>query len=155
MGAGKARRISDGVRSTMLAMAIYSIVVGILVVLLLRPMLSLFFDASVNLDDMMPWAKTYIYQCAIFYIPLSYIFIFRNTMQGCGYGVMPMLGGVVELVCRVAVALIAMRCMNYPLAAFCDPAAWLGAAIFTGVAYIFVIKKVYITLGKTWTLRRR
>ncbi|MCI7328962.1 MAG: MATE family efflux transporter [Lachnospiraceae bacterium] len=155
MGAGKARRISDGVRSTMLAMAIYSIVVGILVVLLLRPMLSLFFDASVNLDDMMPWAKTYIYQCAIFYIPLSYIFIFRNTMQGCGYGVMPMLGGVVELVCRVAVALIAMRCMNYPLAAFCDPAAWLGAAIFTGVAYIFVIKKVYITLGETWTLRRR
>ena len=31
---------------------------------------------------MMPWAKTYSYMCALFYVPLCTIFIFRNAMQG-------------------------------------------------------------------------
>ena len=68
---------------------------------------------------MMPWARTYITICTLFYIPLSTIFIFRNTMQGCGYGFLPMMGGVVELVARMLVAMIAMRvtAMHFPASA--------------------------------------
>lgn len=78
--------------------------------------------------------------CVLFYVPLSYIFIFRNAMQGCGYGFLPMMGGVVELLARLGAAMLSMHVMSYALAVFCDPAAWLSAGIFTGVAYLFVMK---------------
>ena len=63
-------------------------------------------------------------------------------MQGCGYGVLPMLGGVVELAARSLTAVLAIRLFSYPIACACDPAAWLSAALFTGISYIFVMKKV-------------
>jgi putative MATE family efflux protein len=152
MGAGYADRISKGVRSSVITMTVYSILSGIAVVWLLKPLMGIFFSGNVDMASMMPYAKIYIVQCALFYIPLSYIFIFRNTMQGCGYGLLPMLGGVVEMICRVSVAVLSMHLMSYRLAAFCDPAAWIGAGLFTGVSYIFVMKKVYRTLsGKNKT----
>ena len=94
------------------------------------------------MNTVLPWAKTYIYLSVIFYIPLSTIFVFRNTMQGCGYGFLPMMGGVAELIARMVVALISMALTSYPLACFCDPAAWVAAAVFTGVSYIFVMKDI-------------
>ena len=91
---------------------------------------------------MIPWARAYIYLCAVFYIPLTMIFIFRNTMQGCGYGLLPMLGGVVELFARLATAAIAIHFHSFLLSCACDPAAWVSAGLFTGISYLFVIKKV-------------
>lgn len=72
-------------------------------------------------------------------------------MQGCGHGFLPMMGGVVELFARLITALVAMHAMSYPLAVFCDPAAWLSAAIFTGVAYLFVMKQVKVELRNRMT----
>ena len=68
--------------------------------LLLKPALGLFFTGDVDMNTVLPWAKTYIYLSVIFYIPLSTIFVFRNTMQGCGYGFLPMMGGVVGADCQ-------------------------------------------------------
>jgi uncharacterized membrane protein len=53
-----------------------------------------------------------------------------------------MMGGVVEFFARLIVALIAMHIMSFPLAVFCDPAAWIAAGTFTAVSYTFVIKRV-------------
>jgi len=113
--------------------------------------MGLFFAEGSNFEVMFPWALTYIRITVMFYIPLSYIFIFRNTMQGCGHGFLPMMGGVVELFARLITALVAMHAMSYPLAVFCDPAAWLSAAIFTGVAYLFVMKQVKVELRNRMT----
>ena len=96
---------------------------------------------------MMPWARTYTTICTLFYVPLCTIFIFRNTMQGCGYGFLPMMGGVVELAARLIVAVIAMDIHSYWLACACDPAAWVGAGLFTGISYLYVIKKIEKSLG--------
>ena len=109
---------------------------------LLRPCLGLFFTGDVDISAMMPWAETYCYMTALFFLPLCTIFIFRNIMQGCGYGFLPMMGGVSELIARLIVSLAAMKLLSYPLACFADPAAWIAAAVFTGVSYLFVIKKI-------------
>mgnify|MGYP000820264544 CR=1 FL=1 len=86
----------------------------------------------------------YLYKIcpAVFFLPLCTIFIFRNIMQGCGYGFLPMMGGVSELIARLIVSMAAMKLLSYPLACFADPAAWIAAAVFTGVSYLFVIKKI-------------
>ena len=77
---------------------------------------------------MMPWAETYCYMTAMFFLPLCTIFIFRNIMQGCGYGFLPMMGGVSELIARLIVSMAAMKLLSYPLACFADPAAWIRSS---------------------------
>ena len=113
-GKGDLARIRKGVRASLSASAVYAVAVALLVWILLKPCLGLFFTADVDLSVMMPWAETYIHICAIFYIPLSTIFVFRNTMQGCGYGFLPMMGGVSELAARMIVAFMAMSTVELP-----------------------------------------
>ncbi len=148
-GKGDVERIHKGVRSAVITMTVYALVAAVVVMVLLRPLLGIFFEAGTDLSAMMPYARTYALYCVIFYIPLGYIFIFRNAMQGCGYGFLPMMGGIVELFCRLIMAVLAMRLMSYNLAAFCDPFAWLGAGIFTTIAFQSVMKRVEKTLR--WT----
>lgn len=139
-GKGDLVRIRSGVRAALLAETVYSLAAAAAVCLLLKPSLGLFFSGETDLESMMPWARTYITMCAVFFIPLSTIFIFRNIMQGCGCGFLPMMGGVVELGARLLAAAASMKLLSYPLACACDPAAWLSAGLFTGIAYLHVMK---------------
>ena len=141
-GKGDIKRIRQGVKAALGASVVYALAAAVLVCILLRSALGLFFTGDVDMNSMLPWAKTYIYMSVIFYIPLSSIFVFRNTMQGCGYGFLPMMGGVAELIARLVMAMISRAVGRYALACFCDPAAWIAAAIFTGVSYIFVMKDI-------------
>lgn len=141
-GARKVSRIRQGVRYALMINVIYSIAAGLLVYLGLPFFMKLFFNEQTDMTEIMKYARQYIAVCVSFYIPLSVIFTFRNTMQGCGYGFLPMMGGVVELFARLACAMLAMRTFSYILACFCDPAAWLAAGIFTMVSYLIVIRKI-------------
>ena len=141
-GKGDIKRIRQGVKAALEASVVYALAAAVLVCILLKPALGLFFTGNVDMNSMLPWAKTYIYMSVIFYIPLSSIFVFRNTMQGCGYGFLPMMGGVSELIARLVMAMISMAVGSYALACFCDPAAWVTAAVFTGVSYLFVMKDI-------------
>ena len=141
-GAGKFDRIRKGVRASLILYVVYSIGVGIIAYVGLPVFMQLFFNSEANMEAMMEYARTYMGISVLFYVPLSVIFNFRNTMQGCGYGFLPMMGGVVELIARLIFAFVAMRTMSYVLACLCDPAAWLAAGVFTGVSYLFVIKKI-------------
>lgn len=141
-GKGDIGRIRHGVRLVLGTGVVYSVLCSVIVCLALPYALRLFFSGDVDITEMLPWAKTYIYLCAVFYIPLGMIFIFRNTMQGCGYGFLPMLGGVVELAARLVTAAVAIRLLSFPLACACDPAAWLSAGLFTLISYVHIMKKV-------------
>ena len=141
-GCGDVKRIKAGVKAALLAEFVYSVTVALLMCALLRPCLGLFFTGDVDISAMMPWAETYCYMTAMFFLPLCTIFIFRNIMQGCGYGFLPMMGGVSELIARLLVSMAAIQLLSYPLACFADPAAWIAAALFTGISYLFVIKKI-------------
>ena len=141
-GNGDYIRIKKGVRASMLANTVYATVAAVAANLLLSSTLSIFFSGSTPIAELLPWARIYIQISTIFYIPLSFIFIFRNTMQGCGYGFLPMMGGVVELFARMIAAIIAIKINSYTLAVACDPIAWIAAAIFTFVGYLYVISDV-------------
>lgn len=141
-GAGRVDRIHQGVRAAMKTNVVYSLVTGGIALGLLQPMMHLFFTGDTDFAAMMPYAWPYVIACVVCFIPLGMIFIFRNTMQGCGFGLMPMMGGVVELFCRLSFALTSIYTGIYLLTAFSDAFAWVGAGIFTWIAYMFLIKKV-------------
>ena len=74
----------------------------ILVIHLFGDMLiHIFIDASET--EVMSAARTYFRAVAWCYPFLGSIFLYRNALQGLGYGLMPMMGGVFELIARAAI----------------------------------------------------
>ena len=140
-GKGDYRRIREGVRAALIAEITYGILAALCMCGILEPALRLFFSADADLLEMFPWAWTYTKICTAFFIPLSTIFVFRNIMQGCGYGFLPMAGGIVEMAARLLMAFAAMEVKNYAAACFCHPVAWTSAAVFLGVAYLRVMRR--------------
>ena len=135
-------RIRQGVQTAVRIEIIYSAAAGIISVALLPLFMRLFFSAGTDFSALMPWAMTYTIECAVFFIPLSMIFIFRNAMQGCSYSFLPLMGGVVEMAARVLCALAGIYFHSYLLSAGCDGAAWLTAGLFTLFAYRYMMRQL-------------
>ncbi len=133
-------RIRKGVRIANIMSAIYAVVVYFVVCAILPYAIRLFITEDI--DMVYGYAKIYIELCGLFFIPLGMIFIYRNTMQGCGYAFLPMMGGVVELVVRSVVAFVAARMLSYVGVCIANAGAWLGAGIFLWICYAFVLKKM-------------
>lgn len=133
-------RIQSGTRSAMLISGIYAVAIGGIAVLALPLLIQLFFESGADLTTMMPYARTYMYLCASFYIPLAMIFVYRNAIQGCGYGAPSMILGFAELVARLVMAFISMKVGSYLLAVACDPAAWLVAGILAYIIFRVILK---------------
>lgn len=133
-------RLKEGIKSALLIQAVYSAIFGVLYCVLLPCLLPVFFTAGTDLKELLPYAWTYAWQCAVMFFPLSCIFIFRNTMQGCGYALLPTCCGIVEFFSRLGAALLSMKLHSFALAAGCDPIAWLCGSIFGLAAWLWVIK---------------
>lgn len=134
-------RVHQGTKDALKISLVYSLAVGVAGVLLLPILMQLFFDTGVDIAPYLPWAKPYFYMCVVNYLPLSMIFIYRNTLQGCGYGMTAMTLGIMELFARLTTAGLSMALHSYYLAAAADPAAWLTAGIFALCLYLHIRRK--------------
>ena len=141
-GSKNIERVRQGVRTAVRIEIIYSAAAGIAAVVLLPWFLRLFFSGSAGIGDLMPWAMIYTVESALFFIPLSLIFIFRNAMQGCSYSFRPRMGGVVEMAARTLCALAGIRLHSYLLSAGCDAAAWITAGTFLLLSYRYMLMKL-------------
>ncbi len=133
-------RIKKGGQAAAVIMVIYSLIAAVFLYVTLPVLMQFFFASDVDVAGMLGWARTYTNISIIMYIPLSFIFIFRNAMQGCGYALLPTIGGVVELLSRLIVALIGMRTHSYAISVACDPAAWLFTGIYAVIAFAWVVR---------------
>lgn len=141
-GYGDINRVEQGTRDAMKFVAAYSVIAAGIAIIGFRPLIQLFFNADVDLATIYPWARIYVYECITCYIPLGMIFVYRNTMQGCGYSLQAMTLGIVELIARTIAAMLAIVLHFYPLASGADPFAWLTAGIFAWFMYRHVLKKI-------------
>lgn len=139
-GVNDLNRIKSGVKVANVMSAVYAIVVYGVVYMILPYVIRLF--VTEDIDVVLGYAETYIIICGAFFIPLGMIFIFRNALQGCGFGFIPMMGGVVELVSRCVAAFVAARLLSYEGVCFANASAWLTAGIFLWLAYRVLMKKM-------------
>ena len=133
-------RIRKGVKAANIMSGVYAVLVYGLVYIALPYIVPLFISEQIEM--VCGYARTYITICGMFFIPLGMIFIFRNALQGCGFGFMPMMGGVVELLSRGIMAFAAAHLMSYVGVCFANASAWLTAGIFLWIAYHFLMKKM-------------
>ena len=139
-GINDLNRIQKGVKVANIMSGIYAVIIFGVVYQILPYAIRLFITEDIEL--VYGYAKTYIIICGVFFIPLGMIFIFRNALQGCGFGFMPMMGGVVELVSRCVAAFVAAKLLSYEGVCLANASAWLTAGIFLWIAYRVLMKKM-------------
>ncbi len=84
--------------------------------------------------------EIYLWCIGICFIPLAVVNIYRNGIQGLGYGLLPMMAGVAELVGRGAVAVAAAKQRSYTGVCMASPAAWILAGSLLLVMYYYIMK---------------
>ncbi len=141
-GKGDIPRVKQGARAALLASTTMALIAMIAMIALMKPAMGLFFDGNVDMEQMLSLSRPFLYSCAVCFVPLGMIFIYRNVMQACGYGLLPTMGGVMELLARLTCAFIAIRWHIYVSAVLCDPMAWLVAGIFLYGAYRCTLKDI-------------
>ena len=138
IGAGDLPRIRRGFRATTWIGVIYSFAAAALVMTVGKYMTYLFVSEDVEL--IMDSVDLYLKCAGSLFIPLAIVNIYRNGIQGLGYGLLPMMAGVAELVGRGVMSVIAAQKKSYLGVCLASPAAWvLAAALLIGM-YFYVIK---------------
>ena len=69
------------------------------------------------------------------------IFLYRNALQGLGYGLVPMVGGIFELVARTGIIMLVAGHTSFAGVCLADPAAWISALIPLIPYYIYTMRK--------------
>ena len=139
LGAGKWNRIKKGMQVGMIFSAGCVLIAALINFTLGTAATRLFMtDPS---DEIIGYARTYLYITTLFYPFLAAIYLFRNSLQGMGDAMIPMIGGVAELISRLGVAVILPIFIGYIGVCLASPAAWFVTGMILTVRYILLIKK--------------
>ena len=139
-GAGRMDRVKEGVKVTQILLLIWSFLMMLTVHFFGKYFITIFVDPSET--EVVEAAITYFRVVSWCYPFLGSIFLYRNALQGLGYGLIPMLGGVFELLARAAVVMALSGFAGYAGVCMSDPAAWIAALIPIVPYYFYKMKKV-------------
>ena len=73
---------------------------------------------------------------------ISFLFLVRNTCQGMGFTIVPMISGFVELAARIIAAVFLTPMLGYMAIAIAETGAWTSAFILNGVYLLFKLKRI-------------
>lgn len=137
-GAGKIDRVREGVRCTQYMILAWSVIIMILMFFFGKYMTCIFVNPSEK--DVIAVSVQYFHTVFWCYPFLGSIFLYRNTLQGMGYGLVPMLGGIFELAARTVIVLLVAGHTSFRGVCLADPAAWLAALVPLIPYYIYIMK---------------
>ena len=139
-GIGDYDRIRQGAKTALVMSTIYSVIIFIVIMVLQPYLIKLF--VSENFEQINSYARIYLFVCGLCFTFLGMIFIYRNVLQGCGYALMPTMGGVVELVCRAVMAAVAAGFSSYAGVCSANGITWLITGVFLWIAYVIIFRKL-------------
>ncbi|MDY5987645.1 MATE family efflux transporter [Sporofaciens sp. SGI.106] len=138
-GAKKIDRVRQGFRSATIMGSIYAVVTGAVLILGGKYLTILF--VKDNLTQVMGMVDIYLRCVSIMFIPLLVVNVYRNGIQGMGFGLLPMMAGIAELIGRGVMAIISGKIGSYTGACMASPAAWILAGGLLLVMYFYIMKK--------------
>lgn len=138
-GARRMDRIKRGVNKSAIIATIFSIIGGIIVIVLSKPLICLFIDSSEN--EVISLSQKYLFINGVSYTAFGLLFVYRNALQGIGQSMVTFFGGVWELVMRSLVAFCLVSRLEFTAICIASPIAWLGATIWLIAVYYIIIAK--------------
>lgn len=140
LGAGKIDRIKEGLKSSAIAVFVYSILGGFLLYHFGGYFTQLFISADQS--HVIGIAQEYLSFISVLCWLLGLLFVYRSTIQGLGNGFVPMLSGIMELMMRVIIALILTKKLGFLGICLANPIAWIGADILLIPYYYHMIHQL-------------
>lgn len=139
LGAGRIKRIRQGMRSALAIAIVTSLVIAAVMLLFGRTILSWFISGT-------PEETAQTLQVAYFYLavmsvflPVLYILhVTRSGLQGLGNTLLPMVSGIAEFIMRTAAALLLPLAIGERGIFYAEIFAWLGADVILVVSWLIV-----------------
>lgn len=140
LGAGNYGRIFDGMGKAFVLALILAGFGALVCCLGGIPLVSMFLSEPTA--DVLAYARQYLLTISCFFVPLVLIYLYRNALQGLDQGFWPMMSGLFEMVCRIAVVWILLKPAGYWAVCFASPTAWVGAGLPLLGVYLHWKKKM-------------
>lgn len=139
LGAGKTDRIRQGVRVGLMISIIYGAAAGLVLVFGGRTLSMIFVsgESSAVLDA----SALFVFWCGIFLWLVGVLMVFRYTVQGLGYTFLAVFSGAIEMAARILMSVFLVSQYGYIIICLTDEAAWICAAVYSGIIYTVVIRK--------------
>lgn len=133
-GGGRPDRIRVGVKQATWMALIGSVVLGALLVVAGAALVRLFVGEAA--EDVVSLAALMLVINGVTYTSLGVLFVLRGALQGLGHTLIPTVTGIIELVARVAAAIVLGGIMGFAGVAWSNPLAWVGAVVVLIPAYL-------------------
>ena len=142
MGAGNHKRISQGLRASLLISFLTSSIITITMFVFGRQLLSLFMDPA-SQDGLAALQTGYLFlRIMAAFLPVLYILhVVRSCIQGMGNTVIPMLSGISEFFMRTGTAFLLPAFIGELGILFAEVIAWSGADFILIPGYFMVKHK--------------
>ena len=133
-GAMRFDRIHAGMKSAAILAVATAVVISALMFLFGRPITMLFISTENPADALEAGNVAYQYLCVMAsWLPVLYVlYLLFSALQGLGDSMRPMISGIVELVFRVAIAVLVAYIGWESGIFFAEIFAWTGAAVYLG-----------------------
>lgn len=139
-GAGKPKRIWEGIKASGLMMIVYAAFSSLILLLASEQLTLIFVDPHET--EVISKAVQYIHVSCSFFPILGILCILRYTIQGAGFTNLAMLSGVSEMLARTLVSIYAVPAFGFMAVCFGDATAWVAADMFLIPAFVYVYRKI-------------
>lgn len=147
MGAGKIKRIKQGLTSVIIMNVVYSAFAFAICFLFGRSMLTLFIDtAEAQVLDL---AYQFIVINSSFFLFVGFVNTFRLMIQGLGYGKIAIFAGLLEMLGRGIVGAFLVPNLGFMAACFGNGSAWIFADLFLIPAAILILRRLSQSIPDT------
>lgn len=140
LGAGKIDRIKRGLASGIGICFIYSILMGVLLVINGANIACLFIDS--NETEVLAQLQRFLTCTGCFYWLLAILNCTRMTIQGLGYSGIAVFAGFSELLARGLSSLFVIPVVGFTAVCFTEQVAWLAAVCVVVPVFFVIIRKV-------------
>ncbi len=134
LGGRRPDRIRRGVVQATGMAIVSSLALGTLMIAFGTQMVRVFIGSGS--DEVVHLAHLMLIVNGVSYCALGVLFVLRGALQGIGHTLVPTATGVVELVMRVAAAIVLGALLGYVGVVLSNPLAWLGAAALLIPSYV-------------------
>ena len=144
-GANLLSRIRRGVRYAFLLASVISFLGFVLVRYIGEYMIAMFIDgANAGTSDValiIEIGQQYLVISTMFYFFLGLIFVFRNTIQGMGKPLLPLLSSITELITRAFAAIYLAHLLGYEGIMYASPISWTAAGLLVVCGYWYYMHR--------------
>ncbi len=140
LGAGKLDRIKTALKECLIIGLVISIISALIIFLFGKNMAYIFVETPS--EELISYVYEYLVWCAVFFISLSWLHIFKNLIQGLGYSNIALLGGFGEMLARIISAFYIIPIFGYVGLCASNVLSWILADLFLIPAFFIIVKKV-------------